>query len=550
MNKNSNNKKISSSDINNIYLVGGGLASLAAAVFLVDDAQVDASKIILLEQDEILGGALDGKEVNDHEFVIRGGRMHEAHYECYWELLSRIPSYDDPNLSVRDESFAFSEKFVSNAHCRLLRDNQKIDLSTFGLSLKHRLQLLQLTFVPESFLDGKKIEDWFASSFFKTNFWLLWSTMFAFQTWSSLAEMRRYMRRFIHLVEGLPRLGGVMRTKYNQYHSVVVPLQRYLEKKGVNIKCQTQVLDIDFNFNNKSKNEIQDNLNKGLFQATSLTCKNSSGDIETLNLNENDFVFFTNGSITESTDNGNWSRAPILKEKADSGSWTLWEKISKKDARFGHPGVFCDRIDLQKWYSFTAILESPVFHDYMQKFSGNIHGTGGLVTITDSNWLMSIVIAAQPHFPHQPKDTFVFWGYGLYADKIGNFVKKKMSECTGEEILEELWYHLRVQEMMKPVLTEKKVNCIPVAMPFIDSLFMPRSQGDRPLVIPEGSQNFAFLGQFTEVPIDCVFTVEYSVRTAAEAVYGFFKTDKTVLPVYDSIHQINSLMKAMIAMNQ
>ena len=40
---------------------------------------------------------------------------------------------------------------------------------------------------------------------------------------------------------------------------------------------------------------------------------------------------------------------------------------------------------------------------------------------------------------------------------------------------------------------------------------MPRKPGDRPEVIPDGAVNFAFLGQFAEVPHDCVFTVEYSV---------------------------------------
>ena len=126
----------------------------------------------------------------------------------------------------------------------------------------------------------------------------------------------------------------------------------------------------------------------------------------------------------------------------------LWEKIAAKDKAFGNPGVFSDRIDLQKWYSFTATLKHRTFHDYMEDFSGNLSGTGGLVTMIDSNWLMSIVIARQPHFPNQPGDVKVFWGYGLYPDREGNYVKKKMSECNGREILEELWYHLKIQDLM------------------------------------------------------------------------------------------------------
>ena len=181
----------------------------------------------------------------------------------------------------------------------------------------------------------------------------------------------------------------------------------------------------------------------------------------------------------------------------------------------------------------------------MENFSGNLDGTGGLVTLLDSNWLMSIVIARQPHFPNQPKDVKIFWGYGLYPDREGNHVKKRMSDCNGEEMLEELWYHLKVQDLMKPVVEAGKVNCIPVAMPFIDSLFMPRAKGDRPDVIPEGAANFAFLGQFAEVADDCVFTVEYSVRTAQMAVYGLFDTGKEVIPVYDSAHNPLVLIEAM-----
>jgi oleate hydratase len=181
----------------------------------------------------------------------------------------------------------------------------------------------------------------------------------------------------------------------------------------------------------------------------------------------------------------------------------------------------------------------------MENFSGNVDGTGGLVTMIDSNWMMSIVIARQPHFPNQPSDVKIFWGYGLYPDKKGNFVQKKMSECNGKEIMEELFYHLRIQELMQPIIKKEKINCIPVAMPFIDSLFMPRKLGDRPEVIPKGAKNFAFLGQFTEVEDDCVFTVEYSVRTAQMAVYGLFDTSKEVLSVYPSIHNPMHLISAM-----
>ncbi len=517
-----------------VYLIGSGIASLASAVYLEKDAGVAAKNIIILEKDQILGGALDGAGDPDKGFVVRGGRMHEMHYECYWELLSHIPSLEDPNVSVRDESYEFNKRFISKGQARLLKDGKKIDVSSYGLSLGQEADFLKLTFVFEESLGNDRIEDWFDEAFFETKFWYIWTSMFAFQKWSSLAEMRRYMKRFIHLVDGLYELGGVMRTKYNQYDSVVRPMRRYLEEKGVKFEMGKEVVDIDFDLAADKKT------------ATALQLKDGSEIV----LGENDYVFFTNGSITESTDNGTWDTPAKLKGIAESGSWKLWKKIAEKDSAFGNPSPFCDNIDLQKWYSFTATMKDSTFLDYMENFSGNVDGTGGLVTMTDSNWLMSIVIARQPHFPNQPKDVKIFWGYGLYPDREGEFIKKKMSECTGAEMLEELYYHLKIQDLMKPVTKAGKVNCIPVAMPFVDSLFMPRSIGDRPEVVPEGATNFAFLGQFAEAPKDCVFTVEYSVRTAQMAVYGLFDTDKEVHPMYDSAHNPRYLMAALKAISR
>ncbi|GAA0698838.1 oleate hydratase [Marinobacterium maritimum] len=521
-----------------VYLIGSGIASLASAAYLIKDAGVPGGNIRILEQNHVLGGALDGAGDPDNGFLIRGGRMHEEHFVCYWDLLSNIPSYDDPSVSVKDESFEFNTRYVAHAQARLLKKGKRLDVSSFGLSFKDKADLLELTFSSEASLDSLRIEDWFTDAFFTTHFWYLWSTMFAFQKWSSVAVMRRYMKRFIHLLEGMPRLGGVMRTKYNQYHSVVIPLVRYLEGLGVHFDTRTQVQNIDFDLSGDQKT------------AKAVHIINSCGDHKRIGLSNKDYVFITNGSITESSANGSWTEVPVLKDKASSGAWMLWEKIAVKDKAFGNPGVFSDNINLQKWYSFTATLKDDTFHDYMEEFSGNLSGTGGLVTMTDSSWLMSIVIARQPHFPNQPKDVKVFWGYGLYPDNEGDYIRKKMSECNGKEILEELWYHLRIQNLMKPVVDAGKVNCIPVSMPFIDSLFMPCAKGDRPEVLPQGATNFAFLGQFAEVPKDCVFTVEYSVRCAQTAVYGLFETGKEVLPVYDSIHQPDVLIKAVKAINR
>ena len=531
--KNQSNKSNQTKD-SKVYIIGSGIAGLASAFYLINDAGVLGENIYILEKDKIAGGATDGAGDPEKGFVVRGGRMHEMHYECYWELLSHIPSLENPEVSVRDESYEFNERFVSNGQARLIKDGKKIDVSSYGLSKKQQSDFLKLTFVSEKSLGNKRIEDWFDQAFFETNFWFIWTSMFAFQKWSSLAEMRRYMKRFIHLVDGLYKLGGVMRTKYNQYDSVVRPMKKLLISKGVNFDFDKEIIDIDFNISADKKT------------ATVLHLKNKDEII----LSKNDFVFITNGSLTESTDNGTWDTPAKLKGVDESGSWKLWQKLAKKDKAFGNPSPFCDNIDLQKWYSFTATMHDNTFLDYMENFSGNVDGTGGLVTLTDSNWLMSIVIARQPHFPNQPKDVKIFWGYGLYPDRKGNYINKTMAECSGAEMLEELYYHLKIQDLMKPITAAGKVNCIPVSMPFVDSLFMPREMGDRPEVIVKDATNFAFLGQFAEAPKDCVFTVEYSVRTAQMAVYGLFETDKKVHPMYGSAHNPKYLLGALKAISR
>ena len=153
------------------------------------------------------------------------------------------------------------------------------------------------------------------------------------------------------------------------------------------------------------------------------------------------------------------------------------------------------------------------------------------MTFKDSNWLMSIVVAAQPHFKAQPMDTTIFWGYGLYTDRMGDYVKKTMRECTGEEILIELLHHLHLEDKQEEIL-ETVINVIPCMMPYIVSQFQPRKMTDRPKVVPEGSTNFAMISQFVEIPEDMVFTEEYSVRAARIAVYTLFGVkDKEICPV-------------------
>jgi oleate hydratase len=240
--------------------------------------------------------------------------------------------------------------------------------------------------------------------------------------------------------------------------------------------------------------------------------------------------------------------APVLNNKEVGGSWKLWEKLARENPEFGHPAPFDDHVDESKWESFTVTLKDPTFFNLMEKFSDNKPGTGGLVTFRDSNWLMSIVLAYQPHFLNQPENVQVFWGYSLFPDKKGNYVQKKMSECTGEEILIELCSHLKFNADLQKIL--RTSNCIPCMMPFITSQFMPRKGTDRPKVVPKGSTNLAFIGQYCEIPDDVVFTVEYSVGAAQIAVYTLLGIDKEIPAMYKGQHDVKVIFNSFMTMHR
>ncbi len=308
-------------------------------------------------------------------------------------------------------------------------------------------------------------------------------------------------------------LAGVKRTVFNQYDSLVVPLVRWLQERGVALVTGCEVTGLD--------HRTED----GQLVVTGVRCLRD-GQPGTIGVGEGDLVFLQNGSMTDVSSLGSMTAAPPQLGKADSKGWALWEALAEGRPGFGNPAAFNACIAQSAWESFTVTLKSPAFFDQMIRFSGNAPGTGGLVTFKDSAWLMSIVLAHQPHFAAQPQGVQVFWGYALLPDRVGDFVARPMADCTGAEILRELCGHLRFDPE-----TVAGAICIPCRMPYITSMFMPRLRTDRPLPVPEGSRNLAFVSQFVEIADDVMFTVEYSVRAAQMAVYELLGIDRPIPPV-------------------
>ena len=468
----------------------------------------------------ILGGSNDGAGDPENGFVCRGGRMlNEETYENFWELFSSVPSLDMPGKSVTEEILNFDHLHPTHAQARLVDKYGVIqDVTSMGFNNADRMALGKLMITPEETLDDMTIEDWFKDTphFFETNFWYMWQTTFAFQKWSSLFEFKRYMNRMIFEFSRIETLEGVTRTPYNQYESVILPLKSYLDSFGVDFSINTTVTDLDF----KPGEEIT---------VTAIHIKDKDGE-KVISLNPGDICIMTNGCMTDNATLGDLNTPAEFKvDKPISGE--LWSKVAKKKPGLGNPEPFFGNPEETNWESFTVTCKGNKLLKKIEKFSGNIPGSGALMTFKDSSWLMSIVVAAQPHFKNQPLDTTIFWGYGLYTGNVGDYVKKPMRDCTGKEMLIELLHHLHMEDEIDEIM-EDVINVIPCMMPYTDAQFQPRKMTDRPQVVPEGSTNFAMISQFVEIPEDMVFTEEYSVRAARIAVYTLFDVKhKNICPV-------------------
>lgn len=528
-----------------IYIVGSGIAGMAAAYYFIRDGRIPAKNITFLEQLHIDGGSLDGAGNPKDGYIIRGGREMDMTYENLWDIFQDIPALEmPPPYTVLDEYRLINDNDSNYSKARLIHKNGEIkDFSKFGLNKKDQLAIVKLLLKRKDELDDLTIEDYFSATFLESNFWTFWRTMFAFENWHSLLELKLYMHRFLHAIDGLNDLSSLVFPKYNQYDTFITPLRKFLEEKGVNIKFHTLIKDLIIQSNTEGK------IVEGII--TEHEGKESRSPI-----GKDDFVIVTTGSMTEDTFYGDNKTAPIIgidnSTSGKSPGWMLWKNLAAKSPIFGKPEKFCSNIEKSSWESVTLTCRPSAFVEKLKEYSVNdpYSGktvTGGIITITDSNWLMSFTCNRQPHFPDQPDDILVIWVYSLFMDKPGNYIKKVMPECTGDEILAELSFHLGIIDKLDNVIENTIVRS--AFMPYITSMFMPRAKGDRPRVVPEGCKNLGLIGQFVETNNDVVFTMESSIRTARIAVYKLLNLNKQVPDINPLQYDIRHLLKAVRTLN-
>ncbi|KAL3478890.1 oleate hydratase [Aspergillus californicus] len=496
------------------WLVGGGIASQAAALHLIKDSKMPAGNIHILNASTEPGGGLKTHgNAETGYFLPMDGSPH-FHGECVERLLSMIPSGKaDPKKSVMDmiQERERTESKPYKAQARAVKQDAAgaHPLHTHGFSIgpRHRMAVINLMMESELAVKSKKIEDIFHKSFFDTSFWMLWSTTFALQPWHSAAEFKRHLRKYLEDIGSLNSVKTIHRTEYNFFKSALGPLTDYLMDEGVDFRSNARVTDLQCYPDGDPTTVCAINLLQ-------------DDQEELINVDPTDIVIISLGSVNAGavfgTNESPPATLPSNWEEMMQGDWHLWENLAKKSLKFGNPRNFLSHIQQSTIESFTTTFTGPEFPDAYEKLTHDKPGIGSFLSFPGSSWKMTISIPHQPVFPDQPPNTTVMMGYALNPTSTGEYTKKPMCESTGSEILHEMLSHLGISTEHDQIM--KTAKTIPCGMPLGTAPFLTRGNHDRPAVQPETSTNYACIGQFVEIPADTTLEIEYSVRGAQMAV--------------------------------
>ncbi|ANJ68749.1 MULTISPECIES: oleate hydratase [Latilactobacillus] len=551
-------------------MIGAGLSNMAAAVYLIQEGGWSGDAITFYSLDD--HGSNDGAPVsettdeywnknhpleNTKGYVARGGRM--LNYRTYvdlMDLLGRIPSATEPNMTAEEDTRSFDAQHRTFDKARLLEGSKGIlDAGHLGFNNKDRLLMTKLIMMPDSEeekLDNVSIAEYFKDDphMFQTNFWYMWETTFAFRTQSSAQELRRYMHQMIYEFTQIEHLVGVNRTRYNQYESIMLPLINYLKAQGCHIILNRRITDLDF-----KETQMTDEIT-----VTGMTMTNTETDeVEHVTVDDDTAVIFTNGSITDSATLGDYN-TPAAENMDYGAAAGLWKQVASKFYNLGNPDKFFADRNASEWVSFTLTTKNHILLNEIERITTQIPGnalnsflsTKPITPLGQKDVNMSIVVHHQPHFTTQKPNEAVIWGYFLYPRRNGEFVDKPYIEMTGKEMLQELIGQLSKVDPGPINIREKEaeimdsvINNIPVYMPYASALFNNRAKTDRPEVIPEHSTNLAFTGEFVEQPYQMIFTEQSAVRSGEIAAYHFAGIPMAKLvdtPRYD--RDIKTLMRA------
>ncbi|KAL2859295.1 streptococcal 67 kDa myosin-cross-reactive antigen like family-domain-containing protein [Aspergillus pseudodeflectus] len=529
------------------WLVGSGISSLAAALHLIKNAKVPGPSIHIIDTHQGSGGGMRMQGDEESGYFLPFECTPHFHGDCVEKLLSLIPSVNNPGKTIletvhgRDverrstgqqnleEHHEASHHFPASILDTLFTSGAKghAPLARFvtagasgpevshhagvHLGLNQRMVLIGFMLEHESAIASKSVKDIFDAGFFETEFWMLWSTTFGLKPGHSAIEFQRHLRKYLGDLRSLNRIREAQRTDYNLVESVIEPLTAFLKAQGVDFRFHQQVTDL------KAYPE------GGPTTVSQIEVVTEAGAHELITLDPVDILIVSLGSTGSGAALGSDSTPPdgltANWEDVMDGDWVLWEKLAQKSTKFGNPMNFLPRILEATIETFTTTFKGPEFNALYERTTRDNLGTGGFLSLSNSNWGVTISVPHQPVFSTQSDNATVMLGYALNPAAEGNFVKKEMWRCTGQEILKEVLAHLScAEDSNEGASILAAATTIPCGLPLGTAPFLTRGSGDRPPVIPKWTTNIACVGQFVEIPGDTTLEIDYRVHTAQIAV--------------------------------
>ncbi|KAF7719163.1 Uncharacterized protein PECH_001801 [Penicillium ucsense] len=494
------------------WLIGSGIASLAAAVHLIKQAKVPANQVHIIDAHHASGGAMETSGNAEDGYTLHTGALPYFYEQCVKDLLAMVPSRESPEKSlweaIREQEN--SNRPLNKASTRAVSQTEdgtrRVDTHRLPIGAKLRMDLIKFVLESERSMESKKISDVFDANFFESEFWKLWSTTFLLQEWHSAAEFHRLLSKWLPELHTHNDVRDMERTPFTLFESLITPITTYLKEQGVDFRFNVTVTDLK-SYPSSDPTTISE------------LVLQENGHEYLITLDPVDIVIVSLGSVATGTQTGsNKAPPPPLSSPSEtilkSGEWSLWQKLERQSTKFGNPANFSTRPSESQIETFTVTLHTTDFMHHYAHLTRDKPGTGALLTITECPWDLTISVPHQPVFATQPKLVHVIWGYALRPERIGKYVKKPMLQCSGQDILRELLSHLgfACDSLISSSIT------IPCLMPLGTSMLLSRAHHDRPDVIPHGTTNLGLIGQYVEVPGDAACSLEYSVRGAQIAV--------------------------------
>lgn len=88
------------------WIIGSGIAGLAAAFYLIRDGGMAGEDITILDTLDVAGGSLDGAGNAEQGYIVRGGREMNWNYDNFWTFSRTCRRWSCPRATACSTSTA------------------------------------------------------------------------------------------------------------------------------------------------------------------------------------------------------------------------------------------------------------------------------------------------------------------------------------------------------------------------------------------------------------------------------------------------------------